>query len=354
MSHEHLRGSSELDPFKGEALAEGRNVILGTGSALPSKCVTNADLSEFLDTSDAWIEERVGILKRYVCTGEEATVSLAVAASEKAIEAAGIDRSEIDLVVFGTFTPDKALPSAGALLAERLGLADVAAFDIQAACSGFLFSLATAEALMTTMGAQTALIIGADTLSRVVDWEDRNTAVLFGDGAGACILRRPHLKSEPMILSSFLRTFSEGAQLITCEEIERRSAKDVCSPLDARQGKGPYLQMKGKSVFKAGVQLMTASILEVLKDAQMSIEDVSLFIPHQSNIRMIDMVAQNIGLSGKEKIATTIDSVGNTSAASIPITLDSYVREGRVRRGDNLLLTSVGSGITYGSLLIRW
>ncbi|MCB0331039.1 MAG: ketoacyl-ACP synthase III, partial [Bdellovibrionales bacterium] len=238
--------------------------------------------------------------------------------------------------------------------AEKLGLNEVMAFDIQAACSGFIFSLATAEALMKSLGARKALVVGADTLSRMIDWNDRNTAVLFGDGAGACILESSGPEADPVILASYLKTYSEGAQLITCEEQDRESDQNVSSPLDERRERGPYLQMKGKSVFKAGVQLMTESVFAVLNEAGLSIDDVALFVPHQSNIRMIDMVSQAIGLEDKSKIATTIDSVGNTSAASIPITLAHYDRAGALKRGDLVLLTAVGSGISYGSLLVRW
>ncbi|MCI5065336.1 ketoacyl-ACP synthase III [bacterium] len=346
------------DASSGYQVLTARNRVIGTGSALPSRQVTNRELSTFLDTDDQWIEDRVGIRSRYVCAESESTVSLAVAAAQQALNSAGIEADEIELVVLGTFTPERSLPSVAALVAEALDIQDVAAFDIQAACSGFLFSFATAEALMSSLGVRTALVIGADTLSRVVDWSDRNTAVLFGDGAGACILQRPEgvaaHEAKPAVLSSYLRTFAEGAELITCEEIERKGEQRVSSLLGERGEKGPFLQMKGRSVFKAGVQLMTASIFQVLKSASLSIEEVSLFIPHQSNIRMIESVAENIDLKDQTKIATTIDEVGNTSAASIPITLDRYAREGRISRGDILLLTAVGSGISYGSLLLRW
>lgn len=331
-----------------------RTRIVGTGSALPSRRVTNADLAKTLDTSDEWIRERVGIEARYICGEGESTVSLAAEATRQALEMAQISPSDIDLIVFGTFTPGQTLPSAAAMLASELGVSEVVAFDLQAACSGFLFGLVTAEALMQSLQCRTALVVGADTLSTVVDWSDRDTAVLFGDGAGVCILQRDNASSLPLIETSYLRTCGEGADLITCAEPPRGRRTSPLSTSSVSTEENEFIRMKGRSVFKSGVQLMTASVEKVLEQANIGIDDVSLFIPHQSNIRMMQSVAQNVGMNDEAKIATTINKVGNTSAASIPMTLDHYSRNGKIAQNDRLLLTAVGSGMSYGSLLFRW
>ncbi|MGA1192571.1 MAG: beta-ketoacyl-ACP synthase III [Bdellovibrionota bacterium] len=336
-----------------------RTRIIGTGSALPSRCVTNFDLAEHLDTSDEWIRERVGIQARYICGEGESTVSLAAEATRRALEMAQIAPSDIDLIVFGTFTPGQTLPSAAAMLASELGVSEVVAFDLQAACSGFLFGLVTAEALMTSLNCRTALVVGADTLSTVVNWSDRDTAVLFGDGAGVCILQRDNASSLPLIETSYLRTAGDGANFITCSEPRRVQESNPFSsaamvPEEESSKENNFIHMKGRSVFKSGVQLMTTSVEKVLEQAKLGIDDVALFIPHQSNIRMMQNVAQNVGITDESRIATTIHTVGNTSAASIPMTLDHYSRSGHIAQNDRLLLTAVGSGMSYGSLLLRW
>ncbi len=360
-SHAVNVSSEELFNEAPQKTPKSRSRVVSTGSALPSKKITNADLETMLDTTDEWIKSRVGIECRYVCDTHESSVTLARDASRKAIETAGIDASEIDIVLFATVTPDKPLPSAAALLVRELGIPNALAFDIKAACSGFIFALATADSLLHSLNLNKALIVGAESLSRITDWTDRNTAVLFGDGAGACVLERDDKASESCILASYLKTSGEGADLI--QQNSSNHFPPVHAPatkqeatLDAEQSDQPssYIQMRGREVFKGGVEFMTRSILEVFKQTGMSASDISLFIPHQSNARMIQSVCQNIGLTDKSKVALNIHETGNTSAASIPIALDQHNRSGKIERGDNLLLTAVGSGMTFGSLLIQW
>ncbi|MCB0321124.1 MAG: ketoacyl-ACP synthase III, partial [Bdellovibrionales bacterium] len=306
--------------------------ILGTGSALPERCISNDELSQHMDTTNEWIHERVGIRQRYVCTGAEGTTSLAVLAAERALEQAKLTGDDIDIVIVGTFTPDNTLPSTAALVAEKLNIRNAITFDLQAACSGFLFGYVTAESLLSSLNKKNALVIGSDTLSRVVDWKDRNTAVLFGDGAGACVLQRPSQDASPSVIASYVRTLAEGASLITCDRpIELNSSSFFEIPDGNGYNPDPYLRMKGSSVFRSGVQLMASSIFEVLSASGLQVSDVNLFVPHQSNLRMIQSVAEIVGITDPDVIATTLDTAGNTSAASIPITLDHYHRSGRIR-----------------------
>ena len=329
------------------------SAIIATGSALPHRCVTNEDLEQHLDTSDAWISERVGIKSRHICSETESCVSLAIEASEKAMNAANLGPDDIDLVIFATVTPDKLLPSAAALLANKMGIQNAMAFDLAAACSGFLFALSTADALLANLAGGHALVIGAESLSRVVDWKDRNTAVLFGDGAGACILQQEPGSTSP-ILASYLKTDASAAPFI---ERKAGAFPKVTAPAtniaEVDEADSPFIKMAGREVFKNGVRHMSDSINKVLAEANVTIEDIKLFIPHQSNARMIQSVADGVGLKS-EQIALNIERVGNTSAASVPIALDEYVRAGSVSKGDLVLLTAVGSGMTYGSILLRW
>lgn len=331
-----------------------RSRIIGTGSALPSIRVDNSELAEFLDTNDDWITSRVGISSRYVCAPHESTVSLAAQACSNALDQAGCRAEDIDLVIVATVTPDKQLPSAAALLAKELGVNNSLAFDMQAACSGFLFALATADSLLASLGLERALIVGAESLSRIIDWSDRNTAVLFGDGAGACVLHRPSESVGSALRSTHLRTHAQGADLI-----RRPGCPFPPATFPAHKGKddrsgSPYVEIQGREVFKSGCQFMVESIQAVLSDANLRIDDVALFIPHQSNLRMIKSVCTAIGRTESTKIVTNIERIGNTSAASIPIALDEAVRTGMVSSGDILLLTAVGSGMTYGSVLLQW
>jgi 3-oxoacyl-[acyl-carrier-protein] synthase-3 len=307
-----------------------------------------------MDTSDSWILDRVGIKSRYVCTEDESCVGLAESASRIAMQRAGLSAEDIDIVVFATVTPDQQLPSAAALLAHRLGIHNSMAFDIGAACSGFLFAIATADSLLTAIGGKNALIVGAEALSRVVDWRDRNTAVLFGDGAGVCILQQPDSPHESCILGSYLKTAADGAKLIQRSAGAYPACQAPATAPRIDEGASPYIVMAGREVFRAGVRCMTQSIQKVLNQANVTIDDIRLFIPHQSNIRMIQAVCDSIGLTNPECLGANIERVGNTSAASIPIVLDEYARSGQLQQGDLVLLTAVGSGMTYGSILLRW
>lgn len=327
--------------------------ISGTGSALPSIEITNDYLSTFLDTSDEWIRNRVGIGTRYICNENESTVSLAEIAAREAMAKAGIDGSQLDIIIMASVTPDQQLPSAAAMLASRLGSSRAMAFDIKAACSGFLYAFATAESLLHSMNLTNALIIGAESLSRILDWNDRNTAVLFGDGAGACVLERSSVESPSCIQASCLGTDARGSQLI------RRSGgayPAAVAPATAIPDVDPYpyIQMEGSEVFKKGIQLMSDSIKRVLEDSGRSIDDVRFFIPHQSNMRMVSSVCRQVGFRKPDGIVTNLEHVGNTSAASIPIALHELAGRNVLEQGDLVLLTAVGSGMTYGSLLIEW
>lgn len=333
-------------------LARGTR-ILGWGSATPSIYIRNEDLSSFLDTSDEWIKSRVGISSRYICDKNESAVSLAHDAGTQAIRNSGLSVSDIELLIVATETPDKALPCAAALVAKALNLEKALAFDVRAACSGFLVSLATAEALLHSLQIRNALVIGTEALSRIIDWRDRNTAVLFGDGAGACVIQRDSEHESSCIEGSYLKTQSEGALLI---ERPGDPFPDFSCPLSENTeiSGSPYVQMNGREVFKRGVQAMTESVRAVLEEAKYSLEDIRLFIPHQSNIRMIHAVCEALGFSDNSRLATNIEHRGNTSAASIPLTIAEYVENGKVERGDLILMTAVGSGMTYGSLLVRY
>lgn len=327
--------------------------IIATGSALPVRSVSNEELSQHLETSDEWIRDRVGIQSRNISSPSETSVSLAALATRNALKSAALTPNDIDLIVFGTVTADQPLPSAAALLARELGVEDVVAFDLQAACSGFLFSLVTAHSLLESLQFRRALVVGAETLSRIIDWTDRNTAVLFGDGAGVCLLELPENAGRSCILASHIRTMAQGAGLIQRPAgLFPQRNLPFASP-DPENG-SPYVEMNGREVFRLGIQLMTESIERVLRDADLTIADISLFIPHQSNNRMIEAVAKKIGLGPETRVATNIERIGNTSAASIPIVLDEEARAGNIAPGDKVLLTAVGSGMTYGSVLLEW
>ncbi len=333
--------------------------IIGTGSALPERILSNIELASFLQTSDEWIQQRVGIRTRHIAAPSETTVSLAVQAAERAMENAGITPAEIDLLILATVTPDTTLPSGAALVQSRLGISSAMAFDVQAACTGFLFGLGIAHGLQHTIEYRNALVIGAETLSRIVNWKDRDTCVLFGDGAGAVVYRGTNAldrsrRSDPI----------KGIQLQTCGELNDL----ICRPaapyppatfpevlaLSENASASPYVQMKGSEVFRVAVNAMCESITSVLEQAGCTIDDVALFVPHQSNRRMVDAVCERLKFSDPSRIFLNIDRVGNTSAASIPIALDEAVQAGMVDRGDLVLMTAVGAGITYGSVLLEW
>ena len=314
--------------------------ITGTGSYLPEKVLTNVDLESMVDTSDEWIYTRTGIRQRHVAAEDQVCSDLALKAAERAIEAAGIERQEIDLIIVATSTPDMIFPSSACILQDKLGIKGGPAFDIQAVCSGFIYGLATADKFIRSGQHKCALVIGAEIFSRILDWTDRGTCVLFGDGAGAVVLQA---SAVPGVLSSHLH--ADG------------SYKDIlCVPGSVNGGKvqgHPFLKMEGNAVFKFAVRVLEEVALEALAANGLKMEDIDWMIPHQANTRIIYATARKLDLE-PSKVIVTVDRHGNTSAASIPLALDEAVRDGRIKSGQRLLLEGVGGGFTWGSVLLQW
>lgn len=312
--------------------------IAGTGSYLPAKILTNADLERMVETSDEWIVARTGIRERHIAADGEFTSDLAEKAARKAIEAAGITPSEIDLVIVATTTPDRIFPSAACFLQSKLGIAGCPAFDIQAVCSGFVYALATADQFIKSGAAKCALVVGAETISRITDWSDRSNCILWGDGAGAVILKA---SEEPGIISSHLHADGTHANLLHV----------TGGPL--HQGDKPSIQMEGNAVFKVAVNTLDAIVDETLGANGMEKAHVDWLVPHQANIRIIQATAKKLGM-GMERVVVTVDKHGNTSAASIPLALDVAVRDGRIKRGETVLMEAFGGGFTWGSVLLKY
>lgn len=317
--------------------------ITGTGSYLPEKILTNADLEKMVDTSDEWIAERTGIRKRHIAGDGETTCDLVENAAKQAIEAAEIDYSDIDLIIVATTTPDMIFPSTACLLQERLKIHGPPAFDIQAVCTGFVYALGIADKFITTGSAKCALVVGADTLSRIIDWTDRGTCVLFGDGAGAVILQPD---DEPGILSTHLHADGKYYDLLMVPEGISQGYDRV------KEGKA-YIHMQGNEVFKVAVNTLGRIVDETLAANKMKKSDIDWLIPHQANIRIISATAKKLKLP-MERVVVTVDQHGNTSAASIPLALDAAVRDGRIKRGETLLLEAFGGGFTWGSALLKY
>ena len=314
--------------------------ITGTGSYLPLKVLSNNDLEKIVDTNDQWIQERTGIKKRHIIAGNETTTDLAFNAAEKAIEAADIENTEIDLIIVATTTPTRIFPSTASLVQERLGISGCPAFDIQAVCTGFIYALTVADKFIKSGSAKKALVIGAESLSRIVDWSDRNTCVLFGDGAGAVILQA---SEETGILSTHIH--SDGKYNTLLSVPTGPGSMDT----DAR----PYIEMQGNDVFKIAVKTLSSIADETLSANNLSKKDIDWLIPHQANIRIIAATAKKLGMS-MDQVVVTVDEHGNTSAASIPLALDVAVRDGRIQRGETLLLEAFGGGFTWGSVLLNF
>ena len=317
--------------------------IIGTGGYLPSNVVTNHDLEKLVDTSDQWIRERTGIEQRHVAVEGETTVDLAEQASRKAIEAAGIDASEIDLIIFATSTPDKIFPSSACILQARLDIHGCPAFDIQAVCTGFIYALSVAEKFIQTGSARTALVVGAEVFSRILNWEDRGTCVLFGDGAGAVILQADE---ETGILSSHIHADGKYENLLWVPHGVGDGFDQV------KEGKA-FVQMRGNEVFKMAVNTLGRIVDETLAASNMKKSDIDWLVPHQANIRIIAATARKLKMS-MEQVVVTVNKHGNTSAASVPLALDVAVRDGRIKRGELLLLEAFGGGFTWGSVLVRF
>ncbi|MAG41676.1 MAG: 3-oxoacyl-ACP synthase [Erythrobacteraceae bacterium] len=318
-----------------------RSVITGTGSALPANCVSNADLAERVDTSDEWIVERTGIRQRYIAGEGETTSTLAIDASRKALAAAGVDADEIGLIILATATPDHTFPATATQVQAALGCSGGVAFDVQAVCSGFLYALATADSLLRTGMAKKALVIGSETFSRILDWDDRTTCVLFGDGAGAIVLEAKDVAQDgPGILAS--RLHAEGAH------------KDMLYVDGGPSTTGTVgkLRMKGREVFRHAVVNLANVLREVLEETGMNAADIDWVVPHQANARILDATARKLDLPS-EKVVVTVDRHANTSAASVPLALDTAVQDGRIKQGDLVMFEAMGGGFTWGASLAR-
>jgi 3-oxoacyl-[acyl-carrier-protein] synthase-3 len=319
--------------------------IIGTGSALPDKIVTNKDLEKIMDTDDQWIRERTGIRERRLVVEGETTTTLAEEACRKAMQAADVDPSEIDLLLMGTTTPDLVFPSSACLIQKKLGLPDCGAMDVNAACSGFIYALSIADKFVRCGDAKKVLVCGSETLSSIVNWSKRETAVLFGDGAGAVVLEA---SSEPGILSTHIHANGDHADLLTANVGVSRGVEGI----EDNEGK-PELQMKGNEVFKVAVRTLGRIVDETLEANNMDKSELDWLIPHQANLRIIAATARKLEMS-IDHVVITVDRHGNTSSASVPLALDEAVRDGRIKRGDILLLEAFGGGFTWGSALIKY
>jgi 3-oxoacyl-[acyl-carrier-protein] synthase-3 len=317
--------------------------IAGTGSYLPEKVLTNDDLAKFVDTSDEWIRSRTGIRERHVAAEGETTGDLAYHASVRALEAAGVDASELDLIVLGTTTPDLIFPSTACLLQHRLGANGCAAFDVNAACSGFIYALSVADKFIRTGSAKTVLVVGSETLTRMVDWTERESCVLFGDGAGAVVLEAA---SEPGVYATCLHADGGYKHLLY-------NPVGVSVGFKDEPNHGVRINMSGREVFKVAVKTLDSLVDETLQAAGMVESDIDWLIPHQANLRIIEATAKRLKMS-MDRVIVTVDKHANTSSGSVPLALDYAVRSGKVQRGQNLLLEAFGGGFTWASALLRY
>jgi 3-oxoacyl-[acyl-carrier-protein] synthase III len=318
-----------------------RAVVLGTGSALPRQKVSNAELAKTVDTNDEWIVERTGIRNRYIAQQDETTSTLATQAARMAIEAAGIAASEIDLIVLATATPDQTFPASATLVQAALGIDDCVAFDVAAVCSGFLYAMTVADSMIRSGAANKALVIGAETFSRILDWEDRTTCVLFGDGAGAVVLGAEES--------------ADGARGILASKLHADGRHNQLLYVDggpSTTGTVGKLRMKGQEVFRHAVGNLAAVLREVLTLAQLEPGNIDWIVPHQANARILDATARKLGLT-MDKMVVTVDQHANTSAASVPLALDVAVRDGRIKAGDIVVLEAMGGGFTWGACVVR-
>ena len=316
-----------------------RSVLLGTGSALPARKVSNAELAETVDTSDEWIVERTGIRTRYIAGEGETTATLATDAAKAALAAAGLTAQDIDLIVLATATPDQTFPATATLVQAALGIDDCVAFDVAAVCSGFLYAVTVADSMICTGAARNAIVIGSETFSRILDWEDRTTCVLFGDGAGALVLKAE--EGDRGILATKLHADGRHNELLFV---------DGGPSTTQTVGK---LRMKGREVFRHAVVNLADVLKEVLADAGLDPADIDWVVPHQANARILDATAKKLGLP-PEKVIVTVDQHANTSAASVPLAFDAAVRDGRIKRGDLIVLEAMGGGFTWGAAALRY
>jgi 3-oxoacyl-[acyl-carrier-protein] synthase-3 len=321
-----------------------RSVVQGCGSYLPERVVTNEELSKTVETSDEWIRQRTGICQRHIAAEGEFTSHLAIKASQRALDHAGVEASDLDLIVLATATPDQTFPATATRVQAALGMTRGAAFDVQAVCAGFVYGISVADSLIRSGLASTALVIGAETFSRILDWEDRGTCVLFGDGAGAIVLRGEEgtgTSADRGILANALHSDGRHHDILYVDG----------GPSSTRTT--GFLRMEGKEVFRHAVVNMAAVVGEVLEKAGLQPEDIDWLVPHQANKRIIDGTGRKLGLP-PERVVVTVDKHANTSAASIPLALDVAVKDGRIKKGDLLLLEGIGGGLSWGASLVRW
>ena len=313
--------------------------IIGSGSYLPRNVVTNAALAQRMDTSDDWIRSRTGIRQRHIAEANETSSSLAFEASKAAIASAGIAAQDIDLIIVATSTPDYVFPSTACLLQDKLGIKGSPAFDLQAVCSGFVYALTTADLFIRSGQHRCALVVGAEVFSRILDWNDRGTCVLFGDGAGAVILKAD---DQPGIMASALHADGSHAGILSVPG-------NICG---GKVTGDPFLRMDGPAVFKFAVRVLDEVAREILAKCKLQVDDVDWLIPHQANLRILESTAKRLGLP-HEKLIVTVDQHGNTSAASVPLALDLALRDGRIKAGDKVMLQGVGGGFTWGAVLVQ-
>jgi 3-oxoacyl-[acyl-carrier-protein] synthase-3 len=321
-----------------------RSVVQGCGAYLPQRVVTNEELAKTMDTSDEWIRQRTGITQRHIAADGEFTSHLAIKAAERALAHAGLTGADLDLIVLATATPDETFPATATIVQKSLGMTKGAAFDLQAVCAGFVYGVSVADSLIKNGLAGTALVIGAETFSRILDWNDRGTCVLFGDGAGAIILKGEKgqgTSADRGILANALHSDGRQHDILYVDG----------GPSSTRTT--GYLRMEGKEVFKHAVVNMAAVVGEVLEKAGLQAKDIDWLVPHQANKRIIDGTGRKLGLS-PDKVVVTVDKHANTSAASIPLALDTAVKDGRIKKGDLTLLEGIGGGLAWGASLIRW
>lgn len=321
--------------------------ITGTGSCLPEKELTNFDIEKMVDTSDEWIRTRTGIASRRVADDKTATSDLATIAAEKALKDANLKAEEIELIIVATVTPDMAFPSTACIVQKNIGALKAAAFDVEAACSGFVYGLTIAEQFIKTGFYKNALIIGAETLTKVLDWEDRNTCVLFGDGAGAVVVER--IEEGSGILASYLGADGTNGEALS----QPAGGSRIPASVESVQERLHYVKMDGSEVFKFAVRVMGKAAMEAINRAELKLEDIDFLIPHQANIRIIDAAAKRLNLSS-DKIYVNLDKYGNMSAASVPVALDEAVKKGLIKKDDIVVLVAFGGGLTWGSTVLKW
>ena len=319
--------------------------ITGTGSYLPERVMTNRDLEQIVDTSDSWIRERTGIEQRHIAAEGQLTSDLAEPAARRALEAAGRVPEEVDLIIVATTTPDRTFPSTACLLQQKLGIHGPPAFDVQAVCTGFVYALSVADKFIKTGAARCALVVGAETLSRIVNWSDRNTCVLFGDGAGAVVVEA---SDEPGIIRTDIHADGSYESLLTTVKPD----PETTDPERLADGTA-FIEMRGNEVFRMAVNTLGRIVDQTVEAAGMGPDDIDWLVPHQANIRIIQATARKLGMS-MDRVVVTVDRHGNTSAASVPLALDAAVRDGRIKRGDVILTEAFGGGFTWGSALLRY